>query len=114
MELIRSVKGGGSFSNSDNLWKLGEERCDIQKYREVTNETKLNGLVQDLKGANRHLIIRAKITGACLSVRGTTVSGTVLFAMEFRYFLWVLQRFSPKHPEPLQRMWHYVWGDTRT
>ena len=30
-ELIRSMTGGGAFSNSDHLRTLGEERCDGQK-----------------------------------------------------------------------------------
>ena len=86
-ELIRAVTGGGEFSNANHLRMLGEERRDRQKYREVSNITKLKGLVRDLKGSNRRLIICDKITGSWLSVRGTTVSGTVLSAMEFRDFL---------------------------
>ena len=65
---------------------LGEERRDWQKYQEVTNETKLKGLVQYLKGANRRLLLRSKSTGAWLSVHGTTVSGTVWSATEFSAF----------------------------
>ena len=78
--MIWDTTGEGGFSNADHLRMLGEERRDGQKDWEVSNEKKLKGLVQDLKGTNRRLILRSKITGALLSVRGTTVSGTVLYA----------------------------------
>ena len=41
---------------------------------------KCKGSVCDLKVTDRRLLLCAKSTGACLSVRGTTVSGTVLSA----------------------------------
>ena len=78
---------GGVFSNSNHLWRLGKERRDVKKEQEAAYKTKLKGLVRKLKGTNRRLILRAKITGTWLSVRGTTVSGTVLSATYFRDFL---------------------------
>ena len=83
MELIRAVNGRGVFSNANHLQSLLEEICDRQKDREVANKTKLQGLVQDLKGTKRRLIIRTESIGAWMSVRSTTVSGTVLSATEF-------------------------------
>ena len=80
-ELISAMTGGGAFSNADQLRTLGEERRDGKKDREVAKETKLKGLVQDLRVTNRRLILRSKITGAFMSVRGTTVSGTLLSAI---------------------------------
>ena len=80
VELIQAVMGVGAFSNADQLETLGKERRDGKKYWEAAYETKLQDLVRDLKGTNRRLILRAKSTGAWLSVRGTTVSGTVLYA----------------------------------
>ena len=71
-ELIRAVTGGGAFSNADHLRTLGEESRDGQKDRDVANETKLKGLVRYLKGTDRRLILRAKSTGAWMSVRDTT------------------------------------------
>ena len=94
-ELIRAVTGGGEFSNANYLRTLGEERSDGKKYWEVANKTKLKGLVQDLKGTDRRLILQGKRTGACLSVRGTTVSGTLLSATEFRNFLCARYNVSP-------------------
>ena len=75
-----AVRGGGEFFNANHLRMLGEERRDINKSREAAHETKIKGLVHNLKGTDRRLILRAKITGAWLSVRGTTVSVTVLSA----------------------------------
>ena len=97
MELIRDVTRAGVFSNSDHLWALGKERREKKEDREAAYETKLKGLVQYLKVTDRRIILCAKITYAWLSVRSTTVSGTVISATEFCAFLMrVLQRFSPK------------------
>ena len=114
-ELIRAVTGGGAFSNADHIRTLGEERCDGQKNWEVANKTKLRGLFQDLKGADRRLNIWAKSTGAWISINGTTVSGTVLYDTESWDFLCTRYNFPPpKPPEPLRRMWKCLWGGTRT
>ena len=86
---------GGFFSNANHLYMIGEERHYRQKDQEVANKTKLKGLVQDLKGTDRHLILWAKNTGAWLSVRCTIVSGTVFSATEFLYFLCVHYNVSP-------------------
>ena len=65
----------------------------------IANETKLKGLVRDLKGTHRHLILRSKSTGAWLSVRGTTVSGTILSDTEFWNFLCACYNVSPLNPQ---------------
>ena len=82
-ELVWAVVGGGGLSNADHLWNLCEEKRDGKKDRDAAYEIKLKGLVCDLKGTDKSLRLRAKSTGAWLSVRGTTVSGTVLSATEF-------------------------------
>ena len=79
-ELVWAVAGGGGLSNADHLWNLCEEKRDGKKDRDAAHESKLKGLVSDLKGTDKRLLIRAKSTGAWLSVHGTTVSGTVLSA----------------------------------
>ena len=94
-ELIQDVTGEGAFSNSNLLQTLVEEIRNRKKDWEAMYETKLKGLVCDLKGTNRRLILRAKITGDCMSVRVTTVSGTVLSATEFRDFLFARYNVSP-------------------
>ena len=82
-----AVTGGEAYSNADHLRTLGEERRDGKKYREAKNQTKLKGLVCNIKGNKRRLILRNKRAGAWLSICGTTVSGTVMSATEFRNFL---------------------------
>ena len=79
-ELVWAVTGGEALSNTDNLHMLGEERRGRKKDREAAYKTKLKGLVCDLKGNDKRLIIRTKSTGAWMSVHGTTVSGIVLYA----------------------------------
>ena len=95
VELIRAVTGGGAFYNTNHLRALGEEICDRQKYRGVENETKIKGLVQDLKVTDRRLILRSNLTGAWMSVYSTTVSGAVFPATEFCDFLYARYNVSP-------------------
>ena len=89
------MTGGGEFSNAEHLRMLGEERRDRHKDWEVANETKLKGLVRYLKCTNMRLILQANITGAWMSVRGTTVSGKLLSATEFWDFLCACYNISP-------------------
>ena len=85
-DLIRSVTGGGAFSNVDHLQTLSEKRRDRKKYRDVACKSILKGLVSNLKGTNKRLLLPAKSTCAWMIVCGTTVSGTVLSATEFWVF----------------------------
>ena len=94
-ELVQDVTGGGAISNANHIRTLGEEIRDGKKDRESTYKTKIKGLFRNLKGIQKCLILRSKSTGAQLSVRGTTVSGTVLFATEFWYFLCAHYNVSP-------------------
>ena len=50
VELVRAVTGGGAFSNADHLRTLSEERRDGKKDRDVVYESRLKGLVSNLKG----------------------------------------------------------------
>ena len=95
VELVRDFTGGGGFSNADHLGILSEERCDEKKSRDVAYASRLKGLVSNLKGTEKRLIPRSRSTCSCLSVRGTTVSGTVPCATEFRYFLCSRYNVSP-------------------
>ena len=81
------MTGGGAFSNANHLRTLIEEQRDGKKDQDATYKSSLKVLVRNLKGTNKRLLLHAKITGACQSVRSTTVSGTVLSATEFRYFV---------------------------
>ena len=86
-EQVRVVTGGGSFSNANHLWTLSEDQHDGKKAWDIVYEYRLKGLVRDLKGTDKRLLLRAKGTGAWLIVCSTIVSGTVLSATEFRDFL---------------------------
>ena len=77
-DLVQAVTGGGAFSNADHLRILSEDQRDSNKDRDFAQKSRLKGLVCNLKGTDTRLRVRAKSTGAWLSVRGTTVSGTVL------------------------------------
>ena len=93
-KLIRAVMEGG-LSNADHLQTFWEERYDGKKYWEAAYETKLKGLVRNLKGTNRCLILRVKIIGAWLSIHDTTFLGAVLSATEFRDLLCACYNISP-------------------
>ena len=62
-ELVRAVTGGGEFSNADHLQTLSEEQCDGEKSWDSAYESKLKGLVKDIKVTNKRLILCVKITG---------------------------------------------------
>ena len=85
-ELVQALMGGGAFSNANHFRTLSDEKHDGNKYWDVAHKSRLKGLVRDLKGTDKRLLLRAKSTGAWLSVHGTAVSGTVLSATEFRDF----------------------------
>ena len=86
-ELTRSITLGGQFSNADHIRNLCEEQRDGKEARDIAYKSRLKGLVSDIKVTDKRLLVRAKITGTWLSVRSTTVSGTVLSATKFRDFL---------------------------
>ena len=87
--------GGGAFTNADHLRTLREEQRDRKKGPDVSYKSRLKGLVRNIKGTDKCLLLRTKIIYAWLSIRGTTVSGTVLSATEFRYFLCARYNISP-------------------
>ena len=93
--MVRAATGGGAFSNANHLRTLSEERCDGKKDRDVVYESRLKGLVSNLKGTDKRLLLRAKSTGAWPSVRGTKVSGTELSATDFWDFLCARYNVSP-------------------
>ena len=79
-ELIRAITGGGALFKAKHLLVLGEERHDGQKNCDYANDATLKGLVRDLKGNKRSLILQVKNTCAWLSVQSTTISDKVLSA----------------------------------
>ena len=79
-ELVRAVTGGGAFSNANHLRTLSEERSNGKKDRDAVYKSKLKGLVSDLKGTDKRLLLRAKSTGVWMSAHSTKFSVTVLSA----------------------------------
>ena len=59
----------------------------MKKIRDDSNNAKTRGLVKNLESPELRLILLAKHTGSWLTVQGTTVTGTLLVAMEFSNFL---------------------------
>ena len=55
---------GGGLSNADRLRTLSEEWRDGKKDRDVAYESRLKGLVINLKVTDKRLLIRAKTPGA--------------------------------------------------
>ena len=93
-ELVRALTGG-EILHADHFRTLSEECRERNKARDVAYKYRLKCLVRNIKDTDKRLILRAKITGAWLSVRGTTVSGTVLSAANFFGFLCARYNVSP-------------------
>ena len=89
-ELIGAVTVARESSTANHLLALREERRDRQKIQDDTTNAKLKGIVEELEVTDRHLILRAKNTGSWMDVHGTTVTDTVLAAMEFVIFVCIL------------------------
>ena len=98
-EFIWDVTWGGAFYNANHLLLIREERHDRQKKRDDVNDAKLKGLVRCIDATNRRLILQAKSTGDWLNVRGTTVTGTLLVATEFRDLLCAHYNVTPLSPQ---------------
>ena len=88
-EMIGYVMGTSTFSTANHLLVLREERCEGLKIQDDANNAKLKGLINDHKSPGGRLVLRAKNTGSWLTAQGSTVTGIVLAATEFRYFLCV-------------------------
>ena len=89
------MTGRGAFFNVKHIRTLSEERRARKKDWDTGYKSKLKGLVSNLRGTDKQLLLRAKSTGAWLSIYDTTVSGTVLSAAEFWGFLCACYYVSP-------------------
>ena len=78
--------GESEYSAADCLLALREESRDGQKIQDDDNDAKLKVLVEYIKAPDRRLVLSTKNTGSCLTVRGSTVTDTVLGATEFLDF----------------------------
>ena len=57
-----------------------------EKNRDVVNDAKLQGIISNQDAFEKQLFLCAKHTGSWMSVQGTTETGTILAATEFRDF----------------------------
>ena len=86
---------GGAFLNANHIMEIKEERQVFHKNRGGSKNDTLKGLVGDIIGTNWRLIIRTKNTCAWLNICGTTVTGIVCSAMEFRDLLQAHYNIAP-------------------
>ena len=93
--MIRAVKGEIEFSTDNQPQAVKDEMGFGIKTWDDVNNTKLEGIVNNLKIFDRRLYIRAKQTGSWLTIQGTTLNGTVLLAMEFSNFLCARYKVTP-------------------
>ena len=63
--------------------------------RDVTNDSKLRGIVRNQGASKKRLLLRAKHMGACMSVRGTKVTGTLLYTTKFNDFYVIVITLTP-------------------
>ena len=100
---IGAVKIERAFSNVDHHMALKEEKCDVKKIQDYSNEAKFKGIVKDLKENDCHLILQAKIIGSWMTVWVNTVTNTVLAATELRDFVCarydITSSNSPQKPD---------------
>ena len=82
VELVWAVTGGGVFSNVDHLQTLIEEIHDGNEERGATYETKIKGLVINLKGNDRRIIIYTK-SKVAYSFRYSTICYVILVLFMF-------------------------------
>ena len=94
-DLIGAIDGASEFSAANYFLAPMEKMCDGQKIWDDANDSKLKGLFKDLEEPDQHIVLRSKNTGSWLTVRGATVTGILLLAMEFRGFLCTLQCYPP-------------------
>ena len=82
-KLIGAVMDERDFSTADHLWAVKQERWDRKKYQDDENDVKLGVIANDKGDFEKPLFLCNKHTGFWMSVRGTTVTGTVLPAAIF-------------------------------
>ena len=98
IELIRDVKRERKFSTSDHLQAVKEERSDVIKTKDDFNKAELEVIFDTLNAFYCRIFLRAKQTGSWMTVRSTTVTSTVISAMEFCDFFCVRYNVTPLSP----------------
>ena len=59
--MVQSVPVGGAFSNANHLWTQSEERRDGNKNRDIVYKSILKCLVSNIKGTDKHLLLRSRL-----------------------------------------------------
>ena len=72
-------RGGGVYPKPITYCCLGKKGV-MAENRDDANDIKIKGLVSNRIVTDQQLILRNKITGACLNVRGTILKITVFLA----------------------------------
>ena len=96
--MIRAVKGEIEFLTTNHLQAVKEESSEGRKSRDDINGVKLEGIFNELDILNRRLFLRTKHRGPCMIIQGNTVTGTVLSAMEFQFFVCARSNVTPPPP----------------
>ena len=88
-------QGQVGFSTADRIQAVKRGRRDGKKERDAVNDTKLYGIVSDQGTFEKRLFLHAKHTGAWMSIRVATVTGTVISATEFCDFYVLVTMLTP-------------------
>ena len=92
---IGAIKGEWVLSISDHIREIKGERRNGKKYRDNSNDAKLQGIFSDKGAFQKRLFLCAKRTGAWISIVGTKFTGSALAAIEFRGFYVLVTMLTP-------------------
>ena len=93
--MIGAVMGESKFSTADHILAVKGDRRDDKNYVDVANDAKLWGIISVQGAIKKHVFLRTNHTGAWMSVHVTTVTITVLTALEFCDFYVLNIKLTP-------------------
>ena len=109
------------FPTPINFWRSGKKGV-TKEIQDCINGAKLKEMVSDFEVTYRHLILRAKNTGAWLNMQGTTVIGPALASTEFCDYFYARYDVPPlifktivmamPHPSPYVTDWYAAYHKT--
>ena len=91
-ELVVAVKVEQFLSTSYHIREVKGGEWYKKREWYTVNDAKLQGIVSSQGDFKKRLFLCANHTSACMSVRGTTATGTVLAVTENSNFMCLLQR----------------------
>ena len=89
--MIGAVTGESNVPTADHIQAVKEQRWDRNKYQDDPNDAKLREIINDEK----HVFLGAKYTASWMSVRSTTVTGTVLSTTDYCDFYVPVMTLTP-------------------